>query len=126
MKPSLRAVFTEAKDPTHACCEDIARELQPVIRVALNVQKEIAELREKMTLASIEDPTYDGNVERIEQTLRSMERRAAEIIAAGRGLRDDFRQLERYAGEIESDVASHIAQTAAIVEPPDNFPPPVA
>lgn len=126
MKPSLRAVFTEAKAPTHCNCADVAQQLQPVIQVALNVQKQVATMREKMVLASIEDPTYDGNVERMEQTLRSMEKRATDIIAAGRGLRDDFLQLDRYSSEIEADVAAHIARTAAIIEPPDNFPPPVA
>jgi hypothetical protein len=120
MKASLAAVFAEAKAPTHCNCDDVAEQLTPVIQVALNVQKQVATMREKMVLASIEDPTYDGNVERIEQTLRSMEKRAADIIAAGRGLRDDFRQLDRYAREIEGDVASHIA---AIVEPPNDFPP---
>lgn len=122
MRTSLAAVFAEAKSPTHACCDDIARELQPVIRVALNVQKEVAEMRERMTLASIEDPTYDGNVERIEQTLRSMERRSSEVVASARGLRDDFLQLTRYAGEIEKDVAAHIAaecRKAEMIEPPN-------
>lgn len=113
MRESLAAVFNEARTPTHCSCEEVTDKLRPLIRVALKVQKQVAELREKMVLASMEDPTYDGNVERLEQTLKSMERRAAAITAEGRGLRDDFLQLNRYAREIEADVIAHLAAMAA-------------
>lgn len=113
MKESLRAVFDEAKAPTLCCAADIASQLLTVVQVALNVQKQIATDREKRVLASLEDPTYDGNVERLEQTDKAMEKKAADLIACARGLRDDMLQKARYAAEIEVDVTSHIAAVEA-------------
>jgi hypothetical protein len=121
MRASLQAVLDEAVAPEHCCASDIACQLTAVVQAALAVQKQIAKERELMVMASIEDPTYDGNVERLEQTNKSMERRAAAIVAEARGLRDDMLQKARYANEIKADVARHIASVGAIVEPADNF-----
>lgn len=110
MKDSLRAVLAEAKSPEHCCKSRIIDQLTPIIQAVLAVQKQIAKERELRVLASIEDPTYDGNVEKLEQTDRSMERRCAVLIAEARGLRDDFMQKERYAGDVERDVIEHAAR----------------
>jgi hypothetical protein len=108
MRESLQAAIAEGKAPTHCCAGDVADQLRPVITVALKAQKQVAYQRELLVTASLEDPTYDGNTEKIEQTLKSIEKRSATIIAEARGLRDDLLQLERYSGQVEADVTTHI------------------
>lgn len=99
--PHVAAVLAEAKAPKHAAPKDVAAQLRPILALATDVQKQIAEHRAHLHEAQLSDPGSDGDMERLHQTLRAMETDVAGLITAAQRIRVSILQYARYANEIE-------------------------
>lgn len=109
MKAKLKAVFDEARKPTHCSCASVQAQLEPILTMATNVQKQIGEHRQRLLLAQLEDPQQDGKLERMHQTLGALEADTKAIVEAARRIRLSVLQFDRYAADIEKTVVAEEA-----------------
>lgn len=107
-KEKLKAVLAEGKTPTYARTDDVAQQLEPILTLATQVQMQAAEHRQRLFHAQIEDPTNDGHLERLHQTLGAIDTDVKALIDAAQRVRQGFLQYDRYTKDIEKAVADQL------------------
>ena len=117
--PELQAVFDEHAAPQHTSKRAVHAQLAPVLKVAADIWRQVAEYRARLAQAKVaeHDPDLDFKMEHMFQTLGAAERNAAAFQHVALLLANDFAQLDRYMGEWKADVAQWQAVGSTISPP---------
>lgn len=114
MHETLKALFAERAQPTHATAEAVRAELATVMATAAKVNQQMATYRGLHLSARFanDHPALRGKIERIKQTLNAAQQATTAFIQSAEHLEDTVAQMERYLAEDEQDVLQFEAREA--------------
>ncbi len=114
MKPHLKAIFDERKNPTHASCRDVHDQLKPIMKMSAMIGKQIAHYRDlhiDAMLADV-DNELEPKKERMRQKLTVVDQAYTAFNEAAERLAREMQNMERCLDEDEADITRFMAAKA--------------
>lgn len=107
MHPTLTALFTERKTPKHCCRSDVHAQARPVSVLAAQLQRQIAEYRQFLFDAELQDDlpeVFRGKLETMNQTLKAAERIQGDLVSSIRAAASIVGQIEHVFDDAEREI----------------------
>ncbi len=108
----LQEVIDRGKNPTHCSKQNVNDQIQQILTLMNDAQKQVAEWRQTIVNSQYDrnaDPGDDVLYERLNTTLRAIERDMTLTLDSTRRMRKGFMQYERYCEDLDKHIAARSA-----------------